>query len=603
MPRKEHLRLDNGVFLDILPILTLNFCMFGYIFAYYRISENKRSIAGILTLVISIAFTFLNNLGMIPYLVLFVAAFIASDKLRREPAAKMILFAILLFSITVMLFHNSGFSVRTLRIFVFNNAFGLPMDVFVTKMGITDPAIHRIIDGFVLRQSDFMFSVTTPGVVFVTCLLYSWLFIYLMKQTARTAPAPVDPATLKMPRWTILLLIVSYVSFRAIMLLPYGKYDPGSFLYNVPVSLFNSALLVVALRYLREYAGLPPPGKSMSWLVFSLTAVFWALYTVNLGKEIALTVSLLVWSGILMLFVLNGMYLVLIALGRTAATRSFIIITYCMSIIMFEMLYLFCLIGALDHIFGIRQLLRAKSAPAANDTQMADTFRMFGFCVITIASILFITSIVISSKNPSAAKADLYYKYDLPEKGLKGYTASESNNEIHITGPGHSYVIDKYEFPNKKGSVVADSVTPAQAQSYCAARGKRLCTPEEWAISCVAGDHNDTYYIHSDKNNSNKPVYDKCSWHEKYDKDWHDRCGKYPECKNKFGVHDMLGNKWEWVHSPANPGLAVLMGPGENNGCQRCTRCDWSAFYFPEQLGRLPAGKIGFRCCGDAPPR
>ena len=42
------------------------------------------------------------------------------------------------------------------------------------------------------------------------------------------------------------------------------------------------------------------------------------------------------------------------------------------------------------------------------------------------------------------------------------------------------FYIDRYEYPNRRGSLPRVSVTWTEAQSLCRALGKRLCTEAEW---------------------------------------------------------------------------------------------------------------------------
>ena len=54
------------------------------------------------------------------------------------------------------------------------------------------------------------------------------------------------------------------------------------------------------------------------------------------------------------------------------------------------------------------------------------------------------------------------------------------------------FYIDIYEYPNQRGTLPKVDVTWGEAESLCAAQGKRLCTEQEWQKACT-GPQNFAY--------------------------------------------------------------------------------------------------------------
>jgi formylglycine-generating enzyme required for sulfatase activity len=84
------------------------------------------------------------------------------------------------------------------------------------------------------------------------------------------------------------------------------------------------------------------------------------------------------------------------------------------------------------------------------------------------------------------------------------------------------------------GAPVTD-VTRNEAKAYCAAVGGRLPTEAEWEYAARAGT-NERYY--------DTPPSSIAWFADNSDEHVHAVAGKAP---NAFGLHDMLGNVYEWV--------------------------------------------------------
>lgn len=114
------------------------------------------------------------------------------------------------------------------------------------------------------------------------------------------------------------------------------------------------------------------------------------------------------------------------------------------------------------------------------------------------------------------------------------------SEDWHLTGRPYeikSFCIDRYEYPNKRGTIPEGNVSFESAKHLCDKIGKRLCTEPEWELACK-GPQNFAY-----------------SYGKKYEKDFCNTringhfapSGQYSNCKSPEGVYDLNGNLSEWV--------------------------------------------------------
>lgn len=150
-----------------------------------------------------------------------------------------------------------------------------------------------------------------------------------------------------------------------------------------------------------------------------------------------------------------------------------------------------------------------------------------------------------------------------------------------ITGAGAKvkrkvvWCADRHEYPGK-GSVPQTNVSLGQARSICSARGKRLCTKQEWRGACGGKYPYGREYEPGRCNTVGtdgmpKPVLP---------------AGSRPACKGGFGTYDMVGNVAEWTSGGAVNGGSAYKD-GESASCYRSGRRSGGSPY------------VGFRCCAD----
>jgi hypothetical protein len=139
--------------------------------------------------------------------------------------------------------------------------------------------------------------------------------------------------------------------------------------------------------------------------------------------------------------------------------------------------------------------------------------------------------------------------------------------------PFFKVCIDRYEYPNKQGTIPQVNLSFDDAEKLCENAGKRLCTAQEWRWACSGLEgYAYPYGINMEKENCNT------------DSRAPEPSGARNKCISKFGVIDMTGNVWEWVRN-ANGSMAAMGGPVSK--CQTVS---------PGGGGEAKP-TIGLRCC------
>ncbi len=140
--------------------------------------------------------------------------------------------------------------------------------------------------------------------------------------------------------------------------------------------------------------------------------------------------------------------------------------------------------------------------------------------------------------------------------------------------PFFKVCVDRYEYPNFKGTQPDVNVSYDDARALCHKRGKRLCTADEWQWAC-GGLEGYTYPY------GWNPEEEKCNTDGNRAAE---PSGSRHNCVSKFGGYDMTGNVFEWVTGPKKQ--PSIMG-GPYSKCQTIT----------EGVGGSAKPQSGFRCC------
>ncbi|MFT3775941.1 MAG: SUMF1/EgtB/PvdO family nonheme iron enzyme [Minicystis sp.] len=175
--------------------------------------------------------------------------------------------------------------------------------------------------------------------------------------------------------------------------------------------------------------------------------------------------------------------------------------------------------------------------------------------------------------------------------------------------------MDFYEAPNQKGADPLVMQSAVDAENWCEAKGKRLCTEDEWDTACAGPE--DYVYPYGDTHVASQCNDDKTwktvnesalnTWPSQTAKDEVDKLwqgapsGSYEGCVSGYGVYDLTGNIEEWV---------VRTQPHVNSYPHVLKGCYWAGCYggaSPRCASTNPAHadgfryyETGFRCCKDA---
>ena len=174
---------------------------------------------------------------------------------------------------------------------------------------------------------------------------------------------------------------------------------------------------------------------------------------------------------------------------------------------------------------------------------------------------------------------------------LPALTFAEDQSMVLIEG---AFYIDVYEYPNQRGQLPKVDITWHQAETLCAVQGKRLCSEQEWQQAC-SGPENFVYsYADTfESGRCNTPRIANGIWLRG---PGIAASGTYENCTNAFGVHDMIGNAWEWTSSwYSRPDLWRVVRGGSYFQNVNLARADarYGQFLGPEYHLDL----VGFRCC------
>jgi len=178
---------------------------------------------------------------------------------------------------------------------------------------------------------------------------------------------------------------------------------------------------------------------------------------------------------------------------------------------------------------------------------------------------------------------------------LGSSTASyEPDNEVEVA-PG--LFMDTFEHPNRAGEVPTVGLPWTAARDACAGAGKRLCSAKEWEDACAGPDRNRWPY-------GDRPIDGACATMQPTVK----ASGVHLACSSPAGVHDLVGNVWEWTATPLD---APVLAPPDGGDLYELrggsfSSDDLKATCLPgEGYPVAPAAAVfpdvGFRCCrGEA---
>ncbi|MEC8050142.1 MAG: SUMF1/EgtB/PvdO family nonheme iron enzyme [Myxococcota bacterium] len=168
---------------------------------------------------------------------------------------------------------------------------------------------------------------------------------------------------------------------------------------------------------------------------------------------------------------------------------------------------------------------------------------------------------------------------------LRGFNDREAQNIDMET-----FCVDRYEFPNKKGTMPRVNTTWAKARAACQRAGKRLCTEEEWERACK-GPRSNRFPV------GNRTVVGACNVSSPSSGPASVApAGAFSGCKSAFGIVDMSGNVAEWTASSWKPGSTDKVVKGGSALQENLTgRCSSRI----NEVASRRSSTVGFRCCRD----
>ena len=237
--------------------------------------------------------------------------------------------------------------------------------------------------------------------------------------------------------------------------------------------------------------------------------------------------------------------------------------------------------------------------------------------IVVVTAVLLVTDPVKQARNADdQMRADVAKKNPLPPKEvveakLKGHedmvyipsgTFIKGRMRAETIGAAteppaaeqalDGYYVDRFEWENVKGANPSVNVTWQQADDLCKARGKRLCTADEWERACK--DPENRIYSYGDAFSGEKcgadVVTDTTPRDERADRP----SGELAECVSGWGVYDMSGGAREWTGTQGSsaPKFRVIKGGKAGEGA-RGSRCAFEDDRSPMLTDR----SISFRCC------
>jgi formylglycine-generating enzyme len=187
--------------------------------------------------------------------------------------------------------------------------------------------------------------------------------------------------------------------------------------------------------------------------------------------------------------------------------------------------------------------------------------------------------------------------------------------------------IDRYEAPNEAGASPLLMQSAPEAEAWCQARAKRLCTEDEWVRACQGPKGLPYPYGRKyDERSCNQDAkYVTPNWGklgrwpaaeaeaEVKRLDQSEPSGKRATCVSAEGVHDLTGNVAEWVVR-TQPDKEACQTPEEQAHRFVVKGCFWGkCFRAPHEpaceyvncthASGFHSYEFGARCCRDRQPQ
>jgi formylglycine-generating enzyme required for sulfatase activity len=139
----------------------------------------------------------------------------------------------------------------------------------------------------------------------------------------------------------------------------------------------------------------------------------------------------------------------------------------------------------------------------------------------------------------------------------------------------------------------ASGVTKGDAAAFCASRGGRLPTEDEWVVAADSAMNPPRRYAWGDTG----AVCRRAAWGLESGPcasgaDGPDTVGAHPDGDSPLGLHDMAGNVAEWVTDEPKPGTGMAKGGSWRSALAAELRA-WARLEVPPVVRDA---RVGFRC-------
>lgn len=403
--------------------------------------------------------------------------------------------------------------------------------------------------------------------------------------------------------------------------------EPVRFLSNsiLPAHYLGS-LLIAGLVYgvvQPVSADLPPLPRALARRVPLPFALVPALAFAATLAWPASIVALAIWKLAAGLYVARGVALLLVATTGRAGWRTLLWACLITCFLHPGLFWLVGLVTVTDGLLGLSEHLDRRAAAglrfeAAVERLMAAVRGPAGrvAMVAVVVPMLTLPDLLTApffGRPPSTREESFALRSDDDPPRRPSRRLAARRNRTALVGDeiprvavagrgGLDFLIDRFEHPNRLGAMPLTGLDPHQAEARCADAGGHLCTVDEWYEACSDGGRN--FYVLPSQNYSTaviRSVLEACNLAGMRRATRLMPSGAMPGCRGYLGVHDMVGNAYEWVRLPGGAGMWGLMGSYYRYEDDQTTSCWFRTLIHEAQLPITDRGAIGFRCCYDAP--
>lgn len=154
-----------------------------------------------------------------------------------------------------------------------------------------------------------------------------------------------------------------------------------------------------------------------------------------------------------------------------------------------------------------------------------------------------------------------------------------------------AFCVDEYKYPNQTGAPPLVNVSWPTAKSLCEAKGKRLCSEQEWEKACKGPQSTRFPY-------GNTFDASACNTEDGAGEDREiAAAGKLSRCRSGYGVADLSGNVAEWTSTVYAGNVDRTQKGGSFDRPDYAARCSARRNGAPSSK----SAEVGFRCCANVP--